>query len=304
MHSFIEILIFLALGIGVQRWMRLPAVTPLKLNQFVINVTLPAVVLLNIPQLAIDRELLFPMFAGWLAVAMCAAAVMIASRLLGWRREVTGCLLLVAVLGNTSYLGFPMVVTLFGNSGLGYAIIYDQLGNFVPLAVYGTIVVALFSPRDEKISVPLVLRRILSFPPFVALLIALFVPLDYPRWLESLLSYVSLTMVPLTMFIIGLQFRLRVDPHDRVPLLLGLTIKMVLAPLVVLLFGWQLGYRGEILGVTVFEAAMPTMVTAGAMAIAANMAPRLSIAMIGIGLISGFVLLPLYAQGLQWLLAF
>ncbi len=302
MQNFVIIAGCLALGMLVQRFGRLPAHAPLKLNQFVINFTLPAVILLNIPSLTMKPSLLFPMFAGWLAAASCAMAVLLASRLAGWSKSVTGSLLLVAVLGNTSYLGFPMVVSLFGHQGLGYAIIYDQLGNFVPLATYGTIICALYAHDGQRPSVLTIVGRIVSFPPFVALVFALCVPVTYPGWFETALQWIAITLMPLTMFIIGLQFRLKVDKEDRLPLITGLTIKLLLAPLVVLLVGMAIGQKDLILAVTVFEAAMPTMVTAGAMAIASNLAPRLAIAMVGIGLLCAFLILPLYASALTWLL--
>lgn len=50
--------------------------------------------------------------------------------------------------------------------------------------------------------------------------------------------------------------------------------------------------------VTVFQAAMPPMVSAGAVAIAAGLAPRLVAGAVGIGLIVSFVSLPV----LYWLL--
>ena len=47
--------------------------------------------------------------------------------------------------------------------------------------------------------------------------------------------------------------------------------------------------------VTVLEAAMPSMVTAGALAIAHGLAPRLAAAMVGYGLLLSLATLPLWA---------
>jgi len=55
--------------------------------------------------------------------------------------------------------------------------------------------------------------------------------------------------------------------------------------------------------VTIFESAMPPMITAGAVAIMAGLAPRLSAAMVGYGILFAFVSLPIVYQLLQLLSA-
>lgn len=47
---------------------------------------------------------------------------------------------------------------------------------------------------------------------------------------------------------------------------------------------------------TSYEAAMPSMVTAGALASAHNLAPRLAAAMVGYGLLLSLLSLPLWAR--------
>ena len=54
---------------------------------------------------------------------------------------------------------------------------------------------------------------------------------------------------------------------------------------------------------TVFQAAMPPMVTAAIMAMAAGFAPRLCTATIGIGLGLSLLTLPLWFAVVRWLLA-
>jgi len=60
-----------------------------------------------------------------------AGLVFLAARLWRWERSTTGVLLLVVPLGNTSFLGVPMIQTFFGAAGLPPLIIYDQLGTMM-----------------------------------------------------------------------------------------------------------------------------------------------------------------------------
>ena len=61
-----------------------------------------------------------------------------------------------------------------------------------------------------------------------------------------------------------------------------------------LLFGLQ----DKMLQVSVLESAMPTMITAGALAIAHNLAPRLAAALVGYGILLSLLTLPAWL----WLL--
>jgi predicted permease len=51
----------------------------------------------------------------------------------GWSKKI-GCLILTAGLGNTSFLGFPIIEALYGQEGMKTAILVDQPGTFVVLS--------------------------------------------------------------------------------------------------------------------------------------------------------------------------
>ena len=76
----------------------------------------------------------------------------------------------------------------------------------------------------------------------------------------------------------------------------GLGLKLIAAPLVALfccsLFGWQ-GFAAK---VSVFEAGMPPMVTAAALASLAGLAPEFTAAMVGYGILFSFATLPMLFQ--------
>jgi len=85
-------------------------------------------------------------------------------------------------------------------------------------------------------------------------------------------------------------------------LLKALGLKMIVMPAValLLLFGFDLDLM--VVKTAVLESGMPSMITAGALAIAAGFAPALSAAIVGYGIFFGLVTLPLweYAIGLLY----
>ena len=199
--------------------------------------------------------------------------------------------MLVGGLGNTSFFGLPMVEAYYGEAGLSTAIVADQLGSFLTLSVLGITVAGLYSsgrPTATEIAL-----RILRFPPFIALVIAFaLIPFEYAPWFSALLKRLGDTLAPLALLSVGLQLRLgHVAEHGR-NLALGLGFKLILAPLAIYLLYVQLfGAQGQAIQVTLFEAAMPPMITAAIVASEHELDPDLANLMVAVGLLVSFVTL-------------
>lgn len=288
----------LVLGkLAAWRW-QLPARLPEACNQLVLYVCLPAAVLRNAPKLEFTPALLGLALLPWILLGVSMLGVLLVAR--AWRlaEPVRGVLLLAVPLGNTSFLGYPLIQALLGEAALPYAVAYDQLGSFLMLSTYGLVVLAWHAhgaaPTARDIGL-----RILRFPPFLALLVALLaMPRELPPALDMLLAALASLMLPLVALALGMQLKLRLPPGMRAPLALGLAGKMLLLP--VLAFGLcaPLGLVGEMRAVAVLQSGMPTMVTAMALAAGAGMAPTLAAALVGYGVVLGALTLPL----LRWLL--
>lgn len=269
------------------------------LNAYVIHVALPAVVLRQIPAISISAELLFPALLPWLLLVLSAGAVLAVARWRQWSRPVTGALLLVVPLGNTSFLGLPLVHSFWGEAGLPYAIIYDQLGSFIALSTYGIWIVSRYAD-GPKPTLQLVLNRVFHFTPFLALLAGLlltFLPL--PRLLDEVFARIGATLVPVILVAVGLQWKLSLPADLRAPLAAGLALKLIAMPLLAFALVRGLGIAGLAGQVSVFEAGMASMITAGAMAMNAGLAPRLAAAMVGFGIPLSLLTLTLWHQLLR-----
>jgi len=226
--------------------------------------------------------------------------VLLLGRLLHWPRNVVGALLIVLPLGNTSYLGFPLVQSFFGTAGMPYAMVYDQLGSFLALASYAVVIAAFYSPQVATPSARAIFTRIVSFPPFLALLAGLALRgTTLPPLVEQLVATVAATLVPLVMIAVGFQISIRLARSERLTLAIALGIKLVLMPLCTFILWKALGQRGLATQIAVFQAAMPPMISAGTIAIMAGLAPRLVAGLIGIGILLSLVTLPT----LYWLLS-
>lgn len=296
MVNFILTISYLAIGLVLRRVAVFPKESAPVLNLFVIYISLPALVLLKVPSLVLNKDLLVPVVMPWIMLIFSAALVLVAARVFSWQKSVVGVLLLMVPLGNTSFLGIPMVSAFFGDAGVPFAVLYDQFGSFIALATYGTIVLAYYG-GEGKTKVKDVVKKIVTFPPFLALLGALFIlrGISYPQAIEILLGSLAATLVPVVMIAVGLQLTFRFGAGMLAPFGFGLLVKLVVAPISALFFCSALGLKGLPVDIAVFEAGMPPMVSAGALAISAGMSPKLTAAFVGFGIVASFATLPILA---------
>ncbi|MBW8849137.1 MAG: AEC family transporter [Xanthomonadales bacterium] len=293
--AFALILAMLALGYAFQRLRVLPDNAAQTLNLVVLYVCLPAAVLRYAPRLHLEPALFGVAVVPWALLLATVVLVTLLARWLRLRDDERAVLLLTVALGNTSFLGYPLTRALIGEHALPYAVIYDQFGAFLILSTFGLWVLARYG-GDRTPTAREVLVRILRFPPIWALVLGFTVmPAEPPTWIAGGLQRLSEALLPLAMLTIGLSVKLALPRDELKPLAAGLLLKLALLPALALPLVRLLGLHGEMARTTVLESAMPSMVTAGALAIAHGLAPRLAAAMVGYGVLLSLATLPLWA---------
>ncbi|MCA0269736.1 MAG: AEC family transporter [Bacteroidetes bacterium] len=293
--AFALILAMLALGYAFQRLRVLPDNAAQTLNLVVLYVCLPAAVLRYAPRLHLEPALFGVAVVPWALLLATVVLVTLLARWLRLRDDERAVLLLTVALGNTSFLGYPLTRALIGEHALPYAVIYDQFGAFLILSTFGLWVLARYG-GDRTPTAREVLVRILRFPPIWALVLGFTVmPAEPPTWIAGGLQRLSEALLPLAMLTIGLSVKLALPRDELKPLAAGLLLKLALLPALAVPLVRLLGLHGEMARTTVLESAMPSMVTAGALAIAHGLAPRLAAAMVGYGVLLSLATLPLWA---------
>ncbi len=288
MENFILILLCLVLGYAMQRFQIFSQDAPKTLNLFVIYVSLPAMILLQVPKLSFSNELLIPVVIAWIVMAVSAIMTLYLSRFYGFSKEVTGSLMLVAILTNSSFLGIPIIHAYMGESALAYIMIYDQFGTFLAFALYGTFIVSYYSHASE-VNLKIIATKIAIFPPFLALVLALMLMgVSFEEHIVKVLFTLSNTIVPIALVAVGLQLQLRLSKEELKPFSVALVIKLLIAPLVALMVAKLFGWSNQASHVSILEAGMAPMITAGAMASMAGLAPKLSSAIVGYGILFSF----------------
>jgi predicted permease len=297
------ILLFVCLiaGMLLRFGRRMPDNAHTALNGFIIHLSLPALILGQLHGVRLTSDLLLPVLMPWLLFGLSAAVFILAARILRFSASATGALILTAGLANTSFVGLPMIEAFYGAKDLPTGILIDQLGSYLVLSTFGIIVACLFSAGTA--SGREIARRIVTFPPLIALMLAfLLMPVTYPLWAVGLLHRLGNTLAPLALVSVGLQLRLDQVAGHRVALGVGLGFKLVVGPLLIaLIYVVLLSRSDETTRVTVFESAMGPMIGGSIVAIQHGLSPPLTTLMVGIGITLSFVTLPLWYLGLACL---
>lgn len=297
--AFALMLLLLGLGMLFARLRVFASNAPETLNKVVLYLCLPAAVLLYVPRLQFQLHLLGLVLTPWLLMLATLALVALGGRLLRLDRARQGVLLLCVALGNTSFIGYPMVRALLGEDALPYAVVYDQFGTFVLLSTFGLYVLASYGGNSRP-GLRQMLARVVRFPPVWALLFALLLmPAQPPHWIAAALKTLADAMLPLVMLAVGLTIELKL-PREELPALgYGLLLKLLVLPALALPLGWAFGLDGAALQVNVLESAMPSMITAAALAMMQGLAPRLAAALVAYGIVLSLATLPAWV----WLLS-
>jgi malate permease and related proteins len=299
MANIILLAVCLLAGFGLKKTGRFPVATPVTLNAFIIHISLPALAILHIHNLNLDTSLALTAGMAWLLFGGAWALFSCAGKLFRLERETVGALIVVAGLGNTSFVGLPMIEAYFGKEYLGIGIIVDQLGSFMVLSTLGIFVATYYS--SGTVTPRQMARKILMFPPFQALMLAVILrPVHFPDWSVTILEKLGGTLTPLALVSVGFQLQFGGMKEIIKPLTAGLTYKLLLGPAIIyLLYVSLLGTSGTVMQVTVFEAAMAPMITAGIIAIDHDLKPQLVGMLVGIGIPASFFTLYLWHMFLK-----
>jgi malate permease and related proteins len=294
-QHIVLILVSLAIGVALRLTNRLPDNATKVLGGFVINVALPAAALHSVQNLTLSPDWALAAATPWIGAIVAILAIVPICRALGWTHRRAGALILLAGWGNTSFVGLPMISALAGSQWLGLGIVIDLFGSYLALSTLGLAVASVAS--EGHFDWRAVAKRIATFPPFIALIVALAINrVERPDWFVELTDSLSETLTPVALVAVGYALGLGRIRGKLAPLAVGLGYRLLVAPLMILLMYLVLRRAGDpIAKVAMLEMAMPPMLGASIIALESDLEPELVALAIGIG-----VLLSMFSAAAWW----
>ena len=103
----------LAIGMALRKFRRVPDNAHTAINAFIINVALPALILQQIHNVKLDPAMIYAVPMPWLLIAASAGLFWLLGRHLDLPPITTGAPAVVGGLGNTSFIGLPMIESFY-----------------------------------------------------------------------------------------------------------------------------------------------------------------------------------------------
>ena len=182
----------------------------------------------------------------------------------GYSKVKTWTVIILLSMMNTAFIGYPIVLGVFGNEGFLHAIFYD-MAVAILFVIFGVVLSSVFGGNRRE-----VLKNGLTFVPLWAIVFGVLfnffhIPVGYV--FENVLTYLGNSAIPLIMLSLGLTINVgdfRSNLSDTVFISL---CRLLLAPILLYLILSSLNFDGLMLQVSVLQAAMPTAMNALVLAI-------------------------------------
>jgi predicted permease len=202
------------------------------------------------------------MVIGMTAV-MVVLGVVIARRA-GWDNRLTGGFLISLIMVNAANYGIPVNTFAFGEEGGKVAIVYYALNTIV-----GN-VLGIYFASGGSTNARQALWNVLTVPGVYAAFIGLAFnvgKVELPLPIERAVDIVANGAIPVMLILLGLQLAYTKTMTGKLrPVLVGVALRLVLAPLVALPMAWALGLTGVAFSVAVVQSSMPSAVFINALA--------------------------------------
>jgi predicted permease len=274
-------------GVLLQLFPSFPKEKVMQFGKFyLIYLVLPALALLHIPPLQLSWNLGLAPAAAWLTFLLSWCIFGFVGKKYQWSSSLTGCLILVCGLANTSFLGFPIVALLYGNEALATAFLIDQGGSFLIVSTLGVWVGSKYGQGNP--SARGTLLKMLKFPPFIFLVLGLLMSLlqlPVPTRLLPSLQLISSSMAPVALGVIGLSITFDKQWIQSRYLWLGLGYRLLLAPAFIWgLYAFFMPTSSLVFKITVLESGMAPMITGSLLAMEFGLQPKLAALLAGLGI--------------------
>jgi len=233
MSPVFTLILIVAVGVLLRRLHVLSLNDATTLRKFVFNVSLPALTFISLYSNTIPTRALW-IIPGVVAIQAIGYVVF---RLVPVRyREI----IFSGFLGNTGFMGYPVVQAVLGQEALPLAVIYEQTHSFMVLGAW-----------VHKNA------RSLINPPLVAMVLALVLKrVALPLFVTDACRLVGNSTSPIAMLFVGLN----VDLDFNWRALIAASIKLMVVPAMALVLTLVLPISGDIRSAFILQSSMPVMV--------------------------------------------
>ncbi len=246
------------IGIGLERVA--PAKAPVYLGNFLLWIGVPLSIVTFLRGANLSGMIWLAPTVAWAAILLSTGVAWIWIRYRStkavWRPSTKGSFLLTSMVGNTGYLGYPIVLALVGPKYFAWALFYDLLGTTIGAYGLGVAVGAYFGSQFQGNWQ--LIQQLLKNPPLWSLVAGLYLRnIPLPLSVEQILKVLAWAIIFLSLILIGMRLGQLTSLRQLPKACASLSIKMVLIPLALGTGLTLVGITGSPRLVLVLQMAMP-----------------------------------------------
>jgi len=240
----------------------------LIINKLVLNLTLPAFIIVNVMGSTLNLNMFITPFISIVCSFILIVIAYYLCKLFKFSKSLTLGVVLTSTFANTGFLGYPIISSLFTDKkAMPAAVILDQFGmQFVLILTIPFIVAFIMKNKDDSKFNIKDLIKLFSSPIFpITILALIFHKLVLPEFIMKTCGYMASATVPLAMLSIGLNISTSESKKYVYPLIIVIILKLFLAP-VLMYYGTHLLITDLVVAnVVTMQFGLPSAVLTGIM---------------------------------------
>lgn len=286
MEKILLLVTCLGIGFFLRRTKFFDEKSAVVLNNLIVYFFIPVLTLHYVPKIDFEFNLIWLSITPFVVYLSSFLFIKSIAKFVDIDKKTTGALIMSGGVGSISFVGFPIFEVLYGQEGLSYGIILSLAGTFFVFNTVGLYTGLHYAQTENKSDG--ILKKVVTFPPFVAFIIALFInffDLEYHILIEGLLMNLSKPFSVLALLAIGMQIDFSMDKQSSKMLLIGQFHKLIIAPIVIYILMWHfLGMTNVVSRICILGAGIGSMNAISILAAQMGLNPKLATLMPAIGI--------------------
>jgi malate permease and related proteins len=273
----------------------LPATVPARLGKLLFWVGVPTSIVAFLRKTDLSGQV-------WIAPAIAFTALFFGA-LLCWfairikntilHKPTQGSLLLASMVGNTGYLGYPVILSLVGTQYFAWALFYDLLGTTIGAYGLGVALAAQYGGGVNNYWY--VIKAILINPALCSFGVGLLVrQITLPTAVVSCLDFVAWSSIAASLILIGMRLSKLTSWGSLKLASISLVIKMIIVPMILGISLSSFGLTGKTAQVLVLQMAMPPAFATLVLAETFNLDRELAVTAASVGSMILLITLPFW----------
>jgi len=269
------------------------------LNDFVYFVALPALIIEGFSSITWDSNLVYLVGVNTIYITAISLILFVLFSLLPITPKIKATLFLMGIVGNTVYMGFPIIAS-FTKLDINSIAPIPTLYLIYSMLI-GLLVIKFWVNKKKKISIYVydLVKNPLFLSVIAGVLISLFFNIDEIPSISTPLKMVALTASPLALFTLGAFLNEKFTPKYLGYAVALSIFKIIVFPLTAIVALINFNLSNENLSISVIGASMPIAVTVFILTEKYNLDSKLAASGIVISTITSFVTVTLFLSFLR-----